>query len=231
MRCAAPTRLRPVPGRRGRRALRARDACCSCWTGPRASSSPARACRAARTGRRCLQAVTPWLSRSAPDAPASLRHGPDGAAAIDQRSCLVAPLIAGEELLGYLYADVDGASGRFDDADRDLLRVACAAGRRRPWPTSAPRDPSARSRGRRAHARCAALGAARRRAELSDPRHPAGAAAARLPGDRRPRRRQAARAVRHWRHPHRLVGSQATVRRALRATSTACAVPCRARSS
>ena len=51
----------------------------------------------------------------------SLRHGPEGADPIDQRSCLIAPLIAQHELLGYLYADIEGAVGRFDDADRDLL--------------------------------------------------------------------------------------------------------------
>ena len=53
----------------------------------------------------------------------SLRHGPEGADPIDQRSCLIAPLIAQHELLGYLYADIEGAVGRFDDADRDLLAM------------------------------------------------------------------------------------------------------------
>ena len=38
-----------------------------------------------------------------------------------QRSHIIAPLIAQKELLGYLYADIDGAFGRFHDADRDLL--------------------------------------------------------------------------------------------------------------
>ncbi len=34
---------------------------------------------------------------------------------------MIAPLIAQRELLGYLYCDIDGAFGRFRDADRDLI--------------------------------------------------------------------------------------------------------------
>ncbi|MEO6746610.1 MAG: GAF domain-containing protein, partial [Caldimonas sp.] len=73
-----------------------------------------------------LNAVEAWLVESRRTRSASLRHGPHGAAAIDQRSCLVAPLIAQGELLGYLYADVEGASGRFGDADRELLALLAA---------------------------------------------------------------------------------------------------------
>ncbi len=36
---------------------------------------------------------------------------------------MIAPLIARNELLGFLYADIDGAFGRFHDADRDLLAM------------------------------------------------------------------------------------------------------------
>ncbi len=71
--------------------------------------------------RTLLHAVTPWLSEARRTRAVSLRHGPQGANPIDQRSCLIAPLIAQRELLGYLYADIEGAVGRFDDADRDLL--------------------------------------------------------------------------------------------------------------
>ena len=53
----------------------------------------------------------------------SLRHGPEAADPIDQRSCLIAPLIAQNELLGYLYADIEGDVGRFDDGDRELLAM------------------------------------------------------------------------------------------------------------
>ncbi|HYN61496.1 MAG TPA: GAF domain-containing protein, partial [Rubrivivax sp.] len=56
----------------------------------------------------------------------SLRHGPDSAAAVHQRSCVIAPLIAQRELLGYLYADIEGAFGRFGNADRDLLAMLAA---------------------------------------------------------------------------------------------------------
>ena len=73
-----------------------------------------------------LKAVTPWLEASRLDRAVHLRHGPDGAAEVDQRSCLVAPLVAQNKLLGFLYADIEGAFGRFDDADRDLLGMLAA---------------------------------------------------------------------------------------------------------
>ena len=52
-----------------------------------------------------------------------------------QRSCIVAPLVAGAEVLGFAYADIEG-SGRFAVADRDALallaeRAAAAIGRLR----------------------------------------------------------------------------------------------------
>ena len=70
-----------------------------------------------------LAAVTPWLDEARRTRAVSLRHGPEGAEAIAQRSCLVAPLIARHELLGFLYADIGGAFGRFHDADRDMLAL------------------------------------------------------------------------------------------------------------
>src|SRR6185295_2360838 len=45
---------------------------------------------------------------------------------LDQRSVLVAPLIVQQRLLGYIYADIDGAFGRFHDADRDLMGMLAA---------------------------------------------------------------------------------------------------------
>ncbi len=68
-----------------------------------------------------LKAIAPWLDEARRTGEASLRHGPEGAEPVDQRSCLIAPLIARREPLGYLYADIDGALGRFHDADRELL--------------------------------------------------------------------------------------------------------------
>ena len=70
-----------------------------------------------------LQAITPWLDEARVSRAVTLRHGPDGADVLEQRSCIVAPLIAQRELLGYLYCDIDGAFGRFHAADRDLLAM------------------------------------------------------------------------------------------------------------
>ena len=52
--------------------------------------------------------------------------GPEGEIAQDQRSCMIVPLLAEKLLLGYLYADIDGAFGRFGDDDRDLLALLAA---------------------------------------------------------------------------------------------------------
>ncbi len=52
---------------------------------------------------------------------ASLTHSPEGANELEQRSRVIAPLIAQRQLLGYLYADLDGAFGRLRESDRDLL--------------------------------------------------------------------------------------------------------------
>jgi GAF domain-containing protein/CheY-like chemotaxis protein len=68
-----------------------------------------------------LAAVAPWLDEARRTHQAHLRHGPAGAAAVDQRSCLVAPLVAGGECFGCLYADIEGRNGCFDDEDRDAL--------------------------------------------------------------------------------------------------------------
>jgi len=73
--------------------------------------------------RTLLHAVTPWLSEARRTRAVSLRHGPQGANPIDQRSCLIAPLIAQRERLGYLYADIEGAVGRFRETDRNLLAM------------------------------------------------------------------------------------------------------------
>jgi len=70
-----------------------------------------------------LAAITPWLDEARRTRAARLRHGPEGADELDQRSCLIAPLLAGNDLLGFLYADLDGLYGRFSDTDRDLLSM------------------------------------------------------------------------------------------------------------
>jgi GAF domain-containing protein/CheY-like chemotaxis protein/anti-sigma regulatory factor (Ser/Thr protein kinase) len=68
-----------------------------------------------------LRAVTPWLEEARATRAPRLRHGPRGRPPIEQRSCLVAPLIAARELLGLLYADLEGRRGRFGIAERTLL--------------------------------------------------------------------------------------------------------------
>ncbi len=73
-----------------------------------------------------LSAITPWLDDAGRTRKLSLIHGPERAARDAQRSCLVAPLIAQRQLLGFLYADIEGAFGRFEATDRDLLALLAA---------------------------------------------------------------------------------------------------------
>jgi signal transduction histidine kinase/CheY-like chemotaxis protein/tetratricopeptide (TPR) repeat protein len=73
-----------------------------------------------------LKTITPWLAEARRTRVASLRHGPEGADVVGQRSCLIAPLIAQQQLLGFLYADIEGCFGRFHDSDRDLLAMLSA---------------------------------------------------------------------------------------------------------
>ncbi len=68
-----------------------------------------------------LKATTPALLEVRRTRAASLTHEPTSASELEQCSRIIAPLIAQRELLGYLYADLDGAFGRFRDSDRDLL--------------------------------------------------------------------------------------------------------------
>ncbi len=70
-----------------------------------------------------LQAVTPWLDEARASGAGRLRHGPEGAAPSAQRSCLVAPLVGPHGQQGCLYADIDGARGRFEDGDLVLLEM------------------------------------------------------------------------------------------------------------
>jgi GAF domain-containing protein/CheY-like chemotaxis protein len=68
-----------------------------------------------------LHAITPALMEVRRTRAVSLTYSPEGAEALNQRSRMIAPLIAQRDLLGYLYADLDGAFGRLREADRDLL--------------------------------------------------------------------------------------------------------------
>ena len=73
-----------------------------------------------------LAAIAAWLDDARRTRCATLRHGPPGADEVDQRSCLVAPLIAQQRLLGYVYADIEGIYGRFNNSDRDLIAMLAA---------------------------------------------------------------------------------------------------------
>src|SRR2546425_302048 len=68
-----------------------------------------------------LREVTPALMDVRRTRAVTLAYGPEGASELDQRSRVVAPLVAQRQLLGYLYADLDGAFGRLRESDRDLL--------------------------------------------------------------------------------------------------------------
>ena len=68
-----------------------------------------------------LREVTPALMEVRRTRAASLTYSPEAADELDQRSRVIAPLIAQRQLLGYLYVDIDGAFGRLRESDRDLL--------------------------------------------------------------------------------------------------------------
>src|SRR6185437_6408971 len=76
---------------------------------------------AGETAESVLAAITPWLDAARRSRSAELAYTPAATKALAQRSRIVAPLVAQNRVLGYLYADLDGLYGRFNDADRDLL--------------------------------------------------------------------------------------------------------------
>src|SRR5256714_6412666 len=68
-----------------------------------------------------LHDIAPALTEVHRTRGVSLTHGPEGAGKLDQRSRIVAPLVAQRQLLGYLYVDIDGAFGCLRESDRDLI--------------------------------------------------------------------------------------------------------------
>jgi GAF domain-containing protein/CheY-like chemotaxis protein/tetratricopeptide (TPR) repeat protein len=68
-----------------------------------------------------LHDITPALLAARRTRAVSLTYDPQAASELDQRSRVIAPLIAQRQLLGYLYVDIDGAFGRLRESDRDLL--------------------------------------------------------------------------------------------------------------
>ncbi len=114
-----------------------------------------------------LRAVQPWLAEARRTRSAALRHGPGGAEPIDQRSCLVVPLIAQRELLGFLYADIEGLFGRFHDGDTQLLSMLAAQAALTLANLRAGAGLEAKVVERTAEARAAQLQAEQRAAELA----------------------------------------------------------------
>ncbi len=70
-----------------------------------------------------FDAALPWIDRAARANSALLVHAPEDATGLAQRSIIVAPLSVRNESLAYLYCDIDGAFGRFHEADRNLLAM------------------------------------------------------------------------------------------------------------
>ncbi len=136
-----------------------------------------------------------------------LTHGPEGADDLDQRSRIIAPLIAQRQLLGYLYVDIDGAFGRFRESDRDLLGMLASQ-------AAVALDNAQWSQGleRKVEERTSELTVVQRQPRTAQRRagdhqfDPAGSRRrAGFPGHRRPGRRQAARSLQHGRPWHPLV--------------------------
>ncbi|MFO1326711.1 MAG: GAF domain-containing protein [Rubrivivax sp.] len=114
-----------------------------------------------------LHAVSPWLDEALRTRAVALRHGPEGAETIDQRSCLVAPLAAGGRVMGHLYADLEGAYGRFHDNDRDLVGMLAAQAAVALANARWGEDLEAQVAARTAEARAAQSAAEQRAAELA----------------------------------------------------------------
>jgi len=71
-------------------------------------------------------AVAPVLSQVRAGRMAALDYAPATGPEVAQRSRMAAPLVARNELIGVVYADIDGPFGRFRDNDRDLLAMLAA---------------------------------------------------------------------------------------------------------
>ncbi|MEO5770803.1 MAG: GAF domain-containing protein, partial [Burkholderiaceae bacterium] len=114
-----------------------------------------------------LEAIRPWLDDARRTRSARLRHGPDGAAPIDQRSCLVVPLMAQQELLGLLYVDIEGLYGRLHDGDMQLLSMLTTQAGLTLANLRAAADLERKVEERTAEARAAQASAEQRAAELA----------------------------------------------------------------
>ena len=70
---------------------------------------------------RLLRSIGGYLDLTRTTRVTQLLHTPKTGSAQKQRSRIIAPLVIQNKVLGYLYADMDGIYGRFDDSDRDIL--------------------------------------------------------------------------------------------------------------
>ena len=68
-----------------------------------------------------LSQIAPLLLDVQRSRTVTLAYTPERADPLNQRSRIMAPLIAQRQLLGYLYIDIDGAFGRFHETDRDMM--------------------------------------------------------------------------------------------------------------
>jgi len=73
--------------------------------------------------RAALAAALPHVDAAVRARAGFLAHVPDAAPELAQRSIVAAPLVVRNEAISCLYCDIDGAFGRFRDADRDLLAM------------------------------------------------------------------------------------------------------------
>jgi GAF domain-containing protein/tetratricopeptide (TPR) repeat protein len=67
--------------------------------------------------------LEPLLDAAVRARAASLGVTPERAPEIEQRSYIAAPLVVRNDVVGVLYADIDGVFGRFREPDRDLLAM------------------------------------------------------------------------------------------------------------
>ena len=67
------------------------------------------------------QAISAWIDEGLRTKKPRLRHGPEGVSPREQRSCLLVPMQQGNELIGLLYADIEGRIGRYEKDDLALL--------------------------------------------------------------------------------------------------------------
>ena len=75
-----------------------------------------------------LRTALPLFAQARISRAPSLSFTPPKGAELGQRSRIVAPLVAQGEVLGHLYADLDGMFGRFHEGDSDLLGLLASQG-------------------------------------------------------------------------------------------------------